>query len=326
MMNKNFCHSCLKECTSDFCSGCRKLLFDGKSVKAELPFAHTDFIELKLRAGSRLSISGVQIKHSMDLIKNKPSLTEKGGKYIIKPIPNGNFRYLKYLPANEHITMLIAGKVFGINTAANALCRFSSGQPVYITKRFDLLPGGRKCLVEDFAQISGKTAENSGGDYKYSGSYEQIGKLIRKYVSAADLETEKFFKLVVFNYTISNGDAHLKNFSLYRNEEYGDYLLTPAYDLVCTRLHTPYESDMALELFEDKFESEDFEAGSKYLRGDFLLFGERLGIPKQRIEKILYQFLESKEGVEGLVGKSFLPDELKKEYLNYFKDKLGRLT
>lgn len=41
---------------------------------------------------------------------------------------------------------------------------------------------------------------------------------MKKYVSAYLIEIEKYFRVIVLNYLFSNGDAHLKNFSLYRNE------------------------------------------------------------------------------------------------------------
>jgi serine/threonine-protein kinase HipA len=50
-----------------------------------------------------------------------------------------------------------------------------------------------------------------GKSYKYDASYEEIGDLIRKHVAANPVELERFFQLVVFNYLIGNGDAHLKN-------------------------------------------------------------------------------------------------------------------
>jgi len=42
---------------------------------------------------------------------------------------------------------------------------------------------------------------------------------------------------LIFNYLISNGDAHLKNFSVIDYEQNGIYQLAPAYDLLCTKLH-----------------------------------------------------------------------------------------
>ena len=48
----------------------------------------------------------------------------------------------------------------------------------------------------------------------------------------------------MFNYLIGNGDAHLKNFALIESD-HGDYILAPAYDLMCTALHVN-DSSLAL--------------------------------------------------------------------------------
>ncbi|MBI2416396.1 MAG: HipA domain-containing protein [Ignavibacteriales bacterium] len=285
-----------------------------------------EFTDMKLRASSRVSISGVQIKHPLKLEKTKLLLTESGGEYILKPVPHGTFLHLDQAPANEHLTMQIAKQLFNIETAQNASIYFSDGAPAYITKRFDISPAGEKYSVEDFAQIAQKSAESDGADYKYNYSYEGIADLIKRHVAASAIELEKFFGLVVFNCIISNGDAHLKNFSLFRNTEYGDYLLTPAYDLLCMRIYSPYESDMALDLFKDDYESESYKHGSKYITEDFLEFGKRLGIKPSRISGILKDYARKESQVGGKVTKSFLSPEIKIEYMKHFKDKCKRIV
>lgn len=43
-----------------------------------------------------------------------------------------------------------------------------------------------------------------------------MGELIQRYVPAWKIEMERFFRLVLFNYLFSNGDAHLKNFPYWK--------------------------------------------------------------------------------------------------------------
>ncbi|MFH0733351.1 MAG: HipA domain-containing protein [bacterium] len=325
-MNKTYCFSCLKSGYESFCPKCLKLLFDGKKISHILNFSRPDFNKAKIEQSSRLSISGVQIKHSLKLENKQLNLTESGGKYIIKPIPYGVYNNMEAVPANEHLTMQIANQVFNITTAFNALVKFSDGDYVYLTKRFDLVDDEDKFLVEDFAQIAGKTSETDGDNYKYNFSYEGIANLINKYVSAYPVEIEKFFKLVLFNYLISNGDAHLKNFSLYRNSLYGDYLLTPAYDLLCTRIHTPNESDLALDLFADNYQSEQYKFGSKYTRPDFVELGNRIGIKEKRIDLIINNMIDKKDKMCELVNRSFLSENIKSLYLSFVEERLNRLS
>ena len=131
---------------------------------------------------NRISISGVQEKISAVIKKGKIVITPKGesGRYIIKPIPEyRNIRFIQNIPANEHLTMQIANQVYKINTAANALAFFKDGNPFYITKRFDYKSDGSKIKQDDFASIAGKTERNSGSNFKYSGSYEDIAILLK---------------------------------------------------------------------------------------------------------------------------------------------------
>jgi serine/threonine-protein kinase HipA len=141
------------------------------------------------------------------------------------------------VPSNEHLTMQIAKQVFGLRVAENGLIFFQNGEPAYLTKRCDIDYSTEKKLgKEDFATLAGKTKETDGEEFKYNYSYEGIADLIKKYVGAYPFALEEFYKLVVFNFLFSNGDAHLKNFSLLETPQ-GDHMLSPAYDLVNTRLH-----------------------------------------------------------------------------------------
>ncbi len=232
------CIGCYKENTEGYCSSCRKKVFDGKNVSAYLSFNHPgpeNFKDFQEKT-KRLSISGVQLKYSLKLQNKELVLTESDGHYILKPVPpTTTILNRDQAPENEHLTMQIASQLFNIPVAANALIYFKDGTPAYITRRFDRKADGSKYLQEDFAQISGKTKSSNGENYKYEGAYEDIGKLIQKYVAAALPAVELLFKQILFNYIFSNGDAHLKNFSLMRTE-YEDYVLTPAYDLMSTVL------------------------------------------------------------------------------------------
>ena len=55
---------------------------------------------------------------------------------------------------------------------------------------------------------------------KYSGSYEQISKVIYS-VSTQKLEDMKiFYKLIIMNYLLKNGDAHLKILEILYNSDF----------------------------------------------------------------------------------------------------------
>lgn len=50
---------------------------------------------------------------------------------------------------------------------------------------------------------------------------------VKRHIPTYAIELEKYFRLVLFNYIFSNGDAHIKNFSAIKTDE-GDHVLTPA--------------------------------------------------------------------------------------------------
>lgn len=324
-MKVDNCPACLKSGFETYCNSCLKKIFNGKKVNHQLDFTRPEFNSAKLERSDRLSISGVQIKHSLKLVKNKLILTETDGEFILKPIPGGVFKNLDQVPLNEHLTMQLASQVYKIDTAQNAIVFFADEEPAYIAKRFDRTLDGRKTLQEDFAQIAGRTEETNGQNYKYDFSYEEIAKLIKKHIKPYQIEIEKYFRVIIFNYLFSNGDAHLKNFSLYRNEKYGDYLLTKFYDLLSTSIHISNESDLALELFKDNYESETYKAGSKYTKPDFVEFAKRIGINENRFSKIYNGMLDKTEQVKEMVNASFLRNDLKKVYFESYVDRLRRM-
>lgn len=320
------CSGCLKQIdNAGYCRKCLKDLFEGKKVEHVLPFnsPYKEDSDLYQERTKKLSISGVQAKYSMRLDDKNLILTDKGGQYILKPIPVGQFKNLDQAPANEHLTMQLAGQLFKITTPPNAIIYFSDNTPAYLVKRFDVKTDASKYPQEDFAQIAQVTEETHGKNYKYDLSYEEIGLLIKRYIVTSSIELERFFRLVLFNYIFSNGDAHVKNFSAMLTDE-GDHVLTPAYDLLCTKIHSPGEADMALPLFKDRF-TEAYNAHGFYTYDDFLEFGKVLGIKESRVVKIIEAFDDKEESVDRLVDKSFLKDDLKEYYKQAHKDKLTRL-
>ncbi len=321
-----YCPGTLAEGFTTYSPGCLRNMFNGKKVNHVLPYEQPqqseEVAEQFMENRKRISISGVQEKLSFLLEKNLLRLTKEGeqGTYILKPIPR-DLKKVDQVPANEHLTMQIAKQVYGLNTAENAMIFFKNGSPAYITKRFDVKEDGSKWGKEDFATLAGKTKDNAGAKFKYEYSYEEVGQLIQKFVPAWRVEIEKYFSLVVFNFLFSNGDAHLKNFSLLESSK-GDYLLSPAYDLVNTKLHVD-DTDFALDkgLFSDGFKSEEYKKGGHPAKSDFTEFAKRIGVAETRAEKLLNPFLEKQSLMETLVSRSFLSDANKRGYLLMYNTK-----
>ncbi|WP_162142878.1 HipA domain-containing protein [Terrimonas ferruginea] len=262
-----------------------------------------------------ISISGAQEKYSLILNKNELSLTDVRGSHILKPVPAERLERIEDMPANEHVTMQIANQLYGIKTAACGMIFFDDGNPAYITRQFDYKTDGTKYQLEDFATLMGKSPEREGTDFKYNASYLDIANLIRKYVPAAGVEMINFFRIVVFNYLFANGDAHLKNFTLMESEQ-GDYLLSPAYDLLCTTLHID-DADLGLHggLYEgDMIEAPYLNYGF-YTYQSFILFAEKIGVRQQLAESIIDQYTKAVLPATEMIRRSFLRTEAKEKYI-----------
>ena len=326
MKNITVCPSLLTQGFHDYSPKAIKTLFSGNKTSCMLDFRLDDKEIRDSKSVINLSISGAQEKYPALLDGGKIRLArpEERSTFILKPAPIDRIYLRKVIPANEHLTMQIASQVYGIETALNGLCFDSSGQTIYITKRFDIEPDGKKIDMEDFASLVGKSTNNGGPEYKYNASYEEIALAIRKNIPAKAVILEKFLRLVVFNYLIGNGDAHLKNFSIIRRN--GDVTLAPAYDLINTALHIKGD-DFALKdgLSPNIEPSDQYVATGHPCKLDFERFGQLIGISEKRIAHILDPFMNFPTKVDELIAHSFLPDEkTKRTYRSIIEERRKR--
>ena len=296
-----------------------------KRVPKVLPFTKADLrLPIAIRSGQRNSISGVQAKVLLSLVDGEFRLVESGGDYILKPVPSDSeSRFAADIPANEHLTMQIASRIFGIETAENCCVRFADGELAYLTRRFDRRDGGA-VRQEDLCQIAGRSEESHGSSYKYDFSYEEMADVIRAAVPASRIELPKVFRQILFDYVFANGDAHLKNFSVYESA-LGDYVMTPAYDLLNTSLHYPNDlTFLALSLFKDPdFMTQEFETLGYYTAADFIVLGRAYGLDERGVQDLIRRFRRSADAVAQMVGQSLLTSEAKDEYLRIFNDRLA---
>lgn len=316
------CPSSLAEGYSSYSNKALKHLFYGKKVHHILPYSSPILGDTQLfeENHQRISISGVQEKFSIVLEKNKLRLAEEKerGSYILKPIPSVGKRK-NQMPANEHLTMQIAKQVYKIETAENALIFFQNGEPAYLTKRFDTQKDGSKIAQEDFAALAGRTPQTHGSNYKYQGNYLTLFQLLKKYVPAYKIEAPKLFKLIAFNYLFSNGDAHFKNFSL-TETLMGDFKLSPAYDLLNSRIHIE-DKDFALE---DGLLPKNL--GQAKLKKQFNILAQEANISTHTTTRILQDLISQSTAVEKLVKASFLDEKTKRHYWQAYQSKLKQLT
>lgn len=223
----NHCRICLGSLKEEaqYHPRCAKALFGSTRI----PIINIDMGKLHTAALAMVgstTLSGVQKKISLGLTTDRKTLqvAAGGSRFIFKP----QTETYPQLPEIEHLTMRLAS-LSRVEIAECGLMEVD-GQTCFITRRFDRREDGSKVRQEDFCQL----AEQRPAE-KYSGSGELCARIIKKYASEPLLELRKLFEQLLFSWWVGNGDLHLKNLSLYVDEQ-GIIKLTPAYDLVATQL------------------------------------------------------------------------------------------
>ena len=272
----------------------------GTSELPTIEFNSEDVSQKAQELTGKLSISGVQPKLSMKMDKKKNTLipVAKEGEYILKPqlttFPN--------IPENEQCCMDIAAQ-FKIDVPLHCLIPLKDERLAYIVKRFDR-KSGIKIHQEDFSQILGLD--------KYTGSVEQIGRKLKEISAAPGYDTQLFFERVLFNFMIGNGDAHLKNYSI-AYEDKDIIRLTPAYDIVCSKLVIQDEEDSALTINGRK---------NKLGRENFDKLADYLNVPI----KIRYEKFSGNLGLmETIIKTSRINAQNQIKFIDIIKERLDRL-
>ncbi|KIO43533.1 HipA domain-containing protein [Sanguibacteroides justesenii] len=301
-----YCYRELDNQMMDYHSQCSKKIYGSKEPPI-LPYNKKDLVKLaKKVVRSQTTLTGVQPKLSLNIekaegVSKRFTIVGLWGCYILKP----QSRYYKQLPELEDLTMHLA-EIAKIRVVPHSLIRFEDGELCYITKRIDRNARGQKYAMEDMCQLTEKLTE-----YKYKGSYEQIAKCILKYSATPKLDVINFWEEVLFAWITGNSDMHLKNFSLYSIKPY-NYVLTPAYDLLPTKLVLPLDSEeLALTLNgkKRKIGKSDFVMAMK-LTG---LENKIIGNIFKKFEKVLSKWLE-------FIDISFLEEKTKEEFKELIKN------
>lgn len=305
-----YCYQELKQDQVDFHSACSRKIF-GTTTPPELLYTRDQVSDLaKQVIKSQTTLTGVQPKLSLDLENNGKSHPKRftivglWGGYILKPQTD----HFSQLPELEDLTMHLA-EMARIKTVPHSLIRFADGELSYITRRIDRDKTGKKIAMEDMCQLSQRLTE-----YKYKGSYEQIAKIILKYSTAPKLDLVNFWEQVVFCWLTGNADMHLKNFSMYSPMK-GQYVLTPAYDMLSTVLVMPEDKEeLALTLNGKK---------ANLKRIDFEKAMLQSGVDEKVIKNIFMKFSKILPQWEEFIKISFLEKETMTEYLKIISDKLS---
>ena len=307
------CYRSLGNNQSGYHAACCKKFF-GNPHPPVLPYALNELGDLaKKIVRQSITVPGVQEKLSLHLQQAEDSpekLTLAGlwGDYILKP----PVKKYPEMPGIEDLTMHLAS-LFRIKTVPHCLIPLRSGELAYITKRIDRKKNQKIFHMEDMCQLTERVTE-----HKYRGSMEKIGKAIHRFSSNPLFDIITFFEITLFSFLTGNADMHLKNFSLY----YQDTTLiqlSPAYDLLATRLLIPEKDDpeeFALTLNGKK---------TKYRRKDFDIFAKTIGMNEKQATNAFDRISSRIPEAISFIDLSLISDNKKKEFKYLIKERAGRL-
>jgi len=259
------------------------------------------------KMAGKMSISGAQEKVSLTLSSDKTNMevAATGGRYILKPETSR----FSSIPQNEQLTMRLA-RLVAIEVPPFGIIRLKDDATAYITKRFDRLDDGTKLQIEDFCQLAEKRLKD-----KYDGSAELCVRILRKYASEPLIEIQKLYRLILFSWWVENGDMHLKNFSLITAPD-GIRRLSPAYDLVCTKLVIP----------DDTLAMPVGGCDRNLTRRKWLDFAEYCEIPDRAARRLISEQVSALQPALRLVSASFLPTQMKEQYEGFLRQNTSVLV
>ena len=287
----------------DFHPECARKFFGSEKVPI-LPYRRDNMSELARQViRTSASVTGVQAKMSLDVNrggKNEPAkftIVGLWGKYIFKP---QSAKY-PYLPELEDVTMKMADAAH-IRTARHTLIRLADGELGYLTLRMDRGKKGEKISMLDMCQLTNRLTE-----HKYYGTYQQLAQTIKKYSSAPMLDVQRYWEMVLFSWMTGNSDMHCKNFSLIDTGN-GEYVLSPAYDLLAVLLADPADTEEMAMSFSVGGEKSGFN------RNTFMAAFTESGISVVIAEKMIERMKGCIPKWKELINLSFLPEEMKIDY------------
>ncbi|MDQ7059822.1 MAG: type II toxin-antitoxin system HipA family toxin [Sulfurimonas sp.] len=181
------------------------------------------FEELMQKFAIRSGVSGVQPKL---LLSAHNKTTMKFEHYIVKSFESN----YPQLALNEYFCMR------AIQNANLSTPEFylSDDLSMFIMKRFDVKEDGTYLGFEDMCVLTARST-----DEKYDGSYEECARVIKDIIPPQNKKAslQIFFKAIVMNHLLQNGDGHLKNYGVLYDKDYQDAMLSPIYDVITTTLY-----------------------------------------------------------------------------------------
>ena len=242
------------------------------------------------------TVPGVQKKLSLHLSSDtnaRLTIVDYPTGFILKP----QTEEYAHMPEYEDLAMRLA-ELIGIQTVPHALIKMK-GEYGYITKRIDrdiTQDQIKLYAMEDFCQLSNRLTQD-----KYKGSYENCGRIIKKYSITPGLDLSELFLRVAGSFVMGNSDMHLKNFSL-RETEPGSrrFQLSKAYDMLPVNVIMPEDQEqLALTINGKK---------RNIHKKEFKVLADMCGVTENAAEHMIKKLCALKEKMLQLVDQSYLSE------------------
>lgn len=263
-----------------------------------------------LTVNKGLTVTGVQKKLSLHLHSDNSgsrlTIVDYPAEYILKPQSDD----YDHLPEAEFLVMKMAETV-KIKTVPSALM-LVNGKYAYITKRVDRKDDSLYAM-EDFCQLSGRLTED-----KYRGSYEGLGKVIKKYSVYYGIDMTELYYRLVFCFVTGNSDMHLKNFSLVEDKPGSrNFGLSPAYDLLPVNVILPADKEQTALTVNGKKRN--------IARKDFMELAGAFKIGDKTADGLIKKVLEYEPVFIDLINDSYISNEMKEAFKTLLSERCAVL-
>ena len=316
------CLCCGKEISSNATTSEKDWCWHKKCVKAffhtkEMPILDVTREQLEKLANEAvnegLTVPGVQKKLSLHLTSDtnaRLTIVNYPTGYILKP----QTEEFHNMPEFEDLAMRMA-ELMGIQTVSHALIKMN-GEYAYITKRIDREITEKEIhlyAMEDFCQLSNRLTQD-----KYRGSYENCGKIIKKYSDTPGLDLIEMYLRVLGSYIMGNSDMHLKNFSLEETEPGNRiFRLSRAYDMLPVNVIMPEDQEqLALTINGKK---------RNIHKKEFRILAESCGISLHVAERMIKRVCGLEEKLFKQIDMAYLSEEQKEQVKTLVQERISVL-
>ena len=317
------CLCCGKEISSNATTSEKGWCWHKKCVKAffhtkEMPILDVTREQLEKLANEAvnegLTVPGVQKKLSLHLTSDtnaRLTIVNYPTGYILKP----QTEEFQKMPEYEDLAMRMA-ELIGIQTVSHALIKMN-GEYAYITKRIDREITEKEIhlyAMEDFCQLSNRLTQD-----KYRGSYENCGKIIKKYSDTPGLDLIEMYLRVLGSYIMGNSDMHLKNFSLEETEPGNRiFRLSRAYDMLPVNVIMPEDQEqLALTINGKK---------RNIHKKEFRILAESCGISLHVAERMIKRVCGLEEKLFKQIDMAYLSEEQKERVKILVQERISVLN